>query len=98
MAARTVDGPDKDWLDMRDMAHLTRLSESTIRRLVAEGTFPPPRHISSGTRMWHWSDYLYWSLRVQIFGQPAGGEDETEPEPDKARPVRGRQGPSPPGQ
>lgn len=65
MAARTVDGPDKDWLDMADLTHLTRMSESTIKRLIAEGDFPKPKELSRNVKMWHWTDYLYWCLRVE---------------------------------
>lgn len=65
MASRVVDGPEKDWLDMTDMAHLTRMSESTIRRLVASGEFPRPKEVSHNVKMWHWTDYLYWTLRVE---------------------------------
>jgi predicted DNA-binding transcriptional regulator AlpA len=65
MAARTVDGPDKDWLDMSEIAHLTRMSESTIRRLVETGDFPRPKEITGKLRLWHWTDYLYWTMRVE---------------------------------
>lgn len=66
MAARTVDGPEEDWLDLRDLVKLTRLSESTINRLIRSGEFPRAKQVSPGVQMWHWTDYLYWSLRVAI--------------------------------
>lgn len=66
MAARTVDSTDLDWLDMHDLTRWLRMSESTIRRLIASGEFPQPLEITSGTRFWSWRDVLYWQLRVEI--------------------------------
>lgn len=66
MAVRSIDGPEKDWLDMADLTKLLRLSESTIKRLVDSGEFPSALEPTPGTRMWSWRDVLYWQLRVEM--------------------------------
>lgn len=73
MAARTIEGPEKDWLDMADLTHLTRLSESTIKRLIATGEFPAALEVTSGLRMWSWKDVLFWQLRVELRPRMLGG-------------------------
>ncbi len=65
MAARTVEGPKKDWLDMADLIKVMRMSESTILRLIAAGEFPEPLQTSPGIKMWSWRDVVYWNLRVE---------------------------------
>lgn len=81
---RSIDGPAEDWLDMRDMVALTRISEATLKRLMDKGIFPKQQQVTAGIRMWHWSDYVYWTLRVQKFGFPTGVETEEKENSDAA--------------
>jgi predicted DNA-binding transcriptional regulator AlpA len=41
----------KRWLSYRGATELTSLSESTIRRLIAEGKFPRPVDVTQGRKV-----------------------------------------------
>jgi predicted DNA-binding transcriptional regulator AlpA len=41
----------KRWLSYRGVTEVTSLSESTVRRLIAEGRFPRPQEITRGRKV-----------------------------------------------
>lgn len=51
---------------MHDLTHLTRLSESTIRRLIKAGRFPAALEVSPGVRMWPWEAIVLWGWMVRF--------------------------------
>ena len=73
MATRTLDGPEQDWLDIADLVRITRLSETTIRRMIKAGRFPAPFAISPQGRMWSWEVVIWWRMTVQ-FGLNTEGQ------------------------
>ncbi|HJZ53956.1 MAG TPA: AlpA family phage regulatory protein [Gemmataceae bacterium] len=83
MAARTIDGPEKDWLDMADVTHRTRMSESTIKRLMGQGEFPRPQRVSEGIAYWHWLQIVHWEL-TKMFA----AHNQANPQKAAARPPR----------
>lgn len=66
MAARVIDGPEKDWLDVHDICHLLRMSESTLRRLIKDGKFPAPLATSQQGRFWCWEVVVWWRLNTVL--------------------------------
>lgn len=75
MAARSIDGPEKDWLDINDLCHLLRMSEGTVRNLIRKGQFPKPLHTSPQGRFWPWEVVVWWRLNVML-----GLTTESKPE------------------
>ncbi|VTT96526.1 : Phage_AlpA [Gemmataceae bacterium] len=63
---RTIDGPDRDLLEITEVIAYLRLSAPTLKRLIAAGEFPRPIAISEGVRVWSWHDVVYWKLRSEL--------------------------------
>lgn len=57
------------------------LGESTIRRLMSKGEFPPAVKITSKTVGWNSLDFDAWLHGCRKF--PLQPQDETEPQADK---------------
>lgn len=94
MAARTVDAPEQDWLDMRDLIRVLRLSKTSLKRLIDLGEFPQPLEPTPGTRMWLWSDVLYWRMRVELRSRLVRRERSTGSTGVHRGPTTGQEGPT----
>jgi excisionase family DNA binding protein len=70
---RHVEGPDKDWLTFAEVADYLRLGRSTLKELIAAGTFPAGvRHGGTGPRLWAWQtvvSYAHLSPLVPALGR-----------------------------
>jgi predicted DNA-binding transcriptional regulator AlpA len=81
MAARTLDYPDKDWLDDDEVAALLGVSVKTLERMVAEDGFPEGIAFRGQTVKWLRDDLVYWRLwlerkhRLRPQEKPATNED-----------------------
>ena len=84
MAARTIDGPEKDWLNLADVLRHTGLSKSSLYRLIEQGKFPSAAVITAGVKKWHWDAIVYWNLYVRYFGRP-----EAQDRPEDASTIHG---------
>lgn len=56
-------------LNLSEVAERTRLSRSTVYRLINEGRFPKPRRLSARRVMWAEADIEVWLADL-------GAEDE----------------------
>lgn len=73
MASRSLDGPEKDLLTIREVAEYLRLTTKTLRRLVAEGKFFAPVEVSPGVKLWTAEDvavYRAWRERQHRLRPP----------------------------
>lgn len=77
MAARTVDGPEKDWLDDDEVAILLGVSVKTLERLIAEDGFPEGHVIRGQTVKWTWDDVVFWRWFVEKRGRMKVAEKKT---------------------
>jgi predicted DNA-binding transcriptional regulator AlpA len=89
-------------LTMSDLqARLGGISETTLRRLIAEHHFPPP-FLVGRTRYWWEADVTayQWLATRGAFNAPAvdwtEGDDDEPPDPAKGAPKRPRSPQSPP--
>ena len=78
MAARVIDGPEKDWLRLSEIIDRTGIPKTTLYKLIKEKKFPPARSLTGGIKRWHWEDYVYWTLHVKIFGMPDEGDEDKD--------------------
>lgn len=77
---RTVDGPEQDFLELSEVATYLRLSTSTLKRLIRDGTFPRPVEMSAGVKVWPWKDCLLWALLVEARGRMKPARTRKKPE------------------
>lgn len=89
----TVRAPDAPFLDWEDVKEITGFAETTIRRMIRDGQFPPQ------LRGGGWSDmqiaaWMLWRTHGPR-PQDEAGEDEAE-EPPAGGGTRRRQNPPPP--
>jgi predicted DNA-binding transcriptional regulator AlpA len=65
MAARTVDGPEQEWLTLEEVCQRVRLRDTKIRELMKLGLFPRPRPRYPGEKklLWHWLAVYVWEYR-----------------------------------
>jgi predicted DNA-binding transcriptional regulator AlpA len=63
---RPIESPTHDLITAGDVARLFRISEDTIRRLVASGELPEPLTIGKQTKVWDWRAVTYYRLRVEM--------------------------------
>lgn len=76
MAARSIDGPEKDWLTAADLVALLRVSKATLKRLIASGEFPRAMEVSPGIRLWSWRDVVYWQLKIELRSRMGSAPEE----------------------
>jgi len=76
MATRVVDGPDENWLSIRELAKEIGIEETAIReRLKAKPPrFPQPKSFGR-KRLWSWRVVLWWELKSEF--EPEEGEAES---------------------
>ncbi len=95
MAERTqrlIDGPDKDLLELLEVAEYLRLSGPTIKRLIAQGEFPRPIRVSDRVRVWDWKDVVYWKLRSEMRPRLKVAKDRKKRSGDQGRITEGHGG------
>jgi predicted DNA-binding transcriptional regulator AlpA len=85
---RHVEGPDHEWLSLREVAACLRVSESTLRRLVQAGKFPPGvRHGGVGERVWSWLTVVSFghlsNLLPSEWSTPPQRQKKSSPRPSK---------------
>jgi len=91
MAARTIDGPDKDWLTSAEVRVLFGISKGTLQKLIRSGEFPTSLEIvPGGMRGWSWEDIVYWRLRVARQERLKKSEGQTGPISGQPGPKRAR--------
>lgn len=81
MAARTIDGPEKDNLTLEEVAVYLTVESRTIRRLIAEGKFPRGIPISKGKVVWSALDvavYRAWQERLDRLRPGKTAEDDDD--------------------
>jgi predicted DNA-binding transcriptional regulator AlpA len=80
---RSVNGPDHEWLTMPEVCQwLGGIGDSTLKKLIRDGKFPPGVRISHNTVRWNWMDVVAYSHMAQrlagMFGNgtASAGDDE----------------------
>lgn len=63
---RSIEGPDKDFLTLREVTDYLRVNKRTLQRLIASGEFPRPIRTSPRTPVWAADDLIYYRLRVSL--------------------------------
>jgi predicted DNA-binding transcriptional regulator AlpA len=58
---RHVEGPDHEWLPLRDVASYLHVGETTLRELVRAGRFPAGVRHGGGERVWSWLTVVAFS-------------------------------------
>jgi hypothetical protein len=60
MAARVIEGPDKEWLNWDDVKDRVRMGETQIREEMAAGRFPTPLRQQANRTLWWWEQISAW--------------------------------------
>lgn len=60
-ATGSIAEPPRLFARLPTVLRATGLGRSTIYRLIANGTFPPPVHLGPRAVAWRWSDLDRWS-------------------------------------
>lgn len=66
---KPVDAPAGDLLTQTEVAKLLRVSEDTVKRLVAEGELPTGIKIGKQTVLWDWKAVAYYRLRAELLAR-----------------------------
>jgi excisionase family DNA binding protein len=66
VAARTIDGPERNYLTIEQVAEQVGMSKSTVRRLIAAGRFPRAAKLTGGTSKWTWRQVVFWQLYIEM--------------------------------
>lgn len=72
-----MNGPDKDWLTLKDVALWLHISESQVKELIQAGDFPEGVPFGkSKARRWPWMDVIsFGHLRMRFASGPVASED-----------------------
>lgn len=62
LAQRLVDGPSENLLTEIETARYLKISPATLQRLIDKGRFPKAVEITDQTRLWMWSDVLWYCV------------------------------------
>lgn len=61
---RSIEAPDKEWLDSTEAAAWLNIGEPSFNLLVREGVIPPGEKMSRKAVRWHWE--VVWSVSVLL--------------------------------
>jgi predicted DNA-binding transcriptional regulator AlpA len=85
---RHVEGPDRESLNLREVAAYLHVGETTLRELIRAGKFPRGvRHGGVGERVWNWLTVVSFahlsSLLPAEWSKPPPKPKRAKPRPSK---------------
>lgn len=69
---KPIDAPAADLLTQTEVAKLLRVSEDTVKRLVADGELPAGLKVGRKVVLWDWESVAYYRLRVKLASRLGG--------------------------